>query len=86
MYHGVSAIPASIMIVACQRTSYDQPLATGGGVTQPDTGLPLTGGQRQWLHHLRTCKAKGQNTVAYTKAHGLKVTLYTARKTLVEVA
>ena len=55
-------------------------------MTRPDTGLPLTGGQRQWLHHLRACEAKGQTTVAYAKAHGLKVSaLSSARKTLVEM-
>ena len=53
---------------------------------QPDTVLPLTSGQRQWLHHLRACEAEGQTTVAYAKAHGLKVSsLYTARKALVEM-
>ena len=53
---------------------------------QPETVLPLTSGQRQWLHHLRACEAEGQTTVAYAKAHGLKVSsLYTARKALVEM-
>ena len=53
-------------------------------MTQSDTGLPLTSGQRQWLYHLRACEAKGQSTVAYAKAHGLKVSaLHTARKALV---
>ena len=32
---------------------------------QPETVLPLTSGQRQWLHHLRACEAEGQTTVAY---------------------
>ena len=55
-------------------------------MTQSDTGLPLTSGQRQWLHHLRACEAKGQSTIAYAKAHGLKVSaLHTARKALVEM-
>ena len=55
-------------------------------MTQSDTGLPLTSGQRQWLYHLRACEAKGQSTVAYAKAHGLKVSaLHTARKALVEM-
>ena len=42
-------------------------------MTRPDTTLPLTGSQRQWLRHLRACEAEGQTTVAYAKAHGLKV-------------
>ena len=55
-------------------------------MTQSDTGLPLTSGQRQWLHHLRACEAKGQSTIAYAKAHGLKVSaLHTARKALLEM-
>ena len=55
-------------------------------MTRLEPGLPLTGGQRRWLHHLRACEAEGQTTIAYAKAHGLKVSaLYTARKTLVEM-
>ena len=55
-------------------------------MTQPDTGLPETGGQRQWLHHLRACEAEGQTMIAYANAHGLKVSaLYSARKTLMEI-
>ena len=54
-------------------------------MTRPDTGLPLTGGQRQWLRHLRACEA-GQITVTCAKAHGLKVSaLCSVRKTLVEM-
>ena len=55
-------------------------------MTRPDTTLPLTGSQRQWLRHLRACEAECQTTVAYAKAHGLKVgALYAARRTLVEM-
>ena len=35
-------------------------------MTRPDTDLPLTGGQRQWLHHLRACEAEGKTTVSPT--------------------
>ena len=39
-------------------------------MTRPDTGLPLTRGQRQWLYHLRACEAEGQTMIVYAKAHG----------------
>ena len=55
-------------------------------MTHPDTDLPLTGGQHQWLNHLCACEAEGQTTVACAEAHGLKVSaLHSARKTLVEI-
>ena len=55
-------------------------------MTRTDTGLPLTGGQRQWPRHLRACEAEGQIAVTCAKAHGLKVSaLCSVRKTLVEM-
>ena len=38
-------------------------------MTRPDTGLPLTDGQRQWLY-LRACEAEGQTTVATPRPTG----------------